>query len=84
MKQRDLLLIAIFTFLVVIAWISFSLYHARVTSTISPTLRERIAPIEPRFDTSTINMLKTERRAVNIIPESAPASPSGEINKGNL
>lgn len=84
MKQRDLLIIAVFTFLVVVAWISFSLYHAYVTSTISPTLRERIAPIEPRFDISTINMLKTERKPINIIPESELASPASEVNKGSL
>lgn len=81
MKQRDIFLIAVFTFLVVVAWIGFSLYHVQATSTISPTLKERIAPIEPRFDTSTINMLKTEREAIKIIPENQPASPAGETKK---
>lgn len=81
MKQKDFLLIAIFTFITVLAWIILTIYHARVTSTISPALKEKIEPIEPRFDTSTIEMLKTQRKTVSIFPEmSEPqsATPGGQ------
>lgn len=83
MKQKDFLLIAIFTFITVSAWIILSIYHARVTSTISPALKEKIEPIEPRFNTAVIETLKKQRKTVNILPEiTAPistqtASPGG-------
>lgn len=80
MKQKDFLLIAIFTFITILAWIILTIYHARVTSTISPALKEKIEPIEPRFDTSTIEMLKRQRKTVNIFPETSEpqtASPGG-------
>ena len=80
MKQKDFLLIATATFITVSAWIVLSIYHVRVTSTISPALKERIEPIESRFDTSTIDMLKKQRKTVNILPEieSPTASPTSQ------
>lgn len=78
MKQRDFLFIAIFTFVTVLAWIIFTIYHTRVTSIIEPTLKEKIEPIEPRFDTQTIDVLKKQRKPVNLLPETV-ASPSPTI-----
>lgn len=79
MKQRDLILIAVFTFITVVAWIIFGVYHTRVTSTITPALQQRIEPIEPRFDTRVIDSIKNERKQVLLLPEVLPspiASPS--------
>lgn len=58
MKQRDTLFIFISCFLLVLAWIAFSVYNAIATSTISDTLSVQIAPIDPTFDTATIDRLK--------------------------
>lgn len=77
MKQRDLFLIVIFTFITVLAWIIFTVYHAHITSTISPTLREKIEPIQPRFDTAVIDILRTERKKIETLPETPSASPGG-------
>lgn len=62
MKQKDLLFLSVWTFIVVAAWIGFSLYHAWVTSTITPELQIAIQPIAGSFDTTTINQLRTRKR----------------------
>lgn len=45
-------------FVVVVAWILFSIYHKAATSTIPPAVNIQIKPIAPEFDTKTINELK--------------------------
>lgn len=74
MKQRDLLLIAGFTFLTVLVWIVLSIYHLQVTSTITPALQKKIEPIEPLFDRKVINEIKAQRKAVSILPETSLVS----------
>lgn len=84
MKQKDLLLIAIFSFVTALAWIILNLYHAKVTSTLSPALKEKIESIEPQFNTDIIEELKRERGSLELFPESSPATNSstmsGELN----
>jgi hypothetical protein len=62
MKKNDILLILIPLFLFVISWIGFSIYHNIVTSTISQPLSVQITPINPTFDTSTIDSLKNREK----------------------
>lgn len=76
MKQKDLFLIAGFTFLTVLFWIVLSIYHAQVTSTITPSFQKKIEPIEPQFDRKVINETKTQRKSVSILPETLPATKS--------
>lgn len=57
-KQRDLLIIILMTFITVTAWIGFNIYHIAVTSTIGEELQTQISPINPVFDVNTINKLK--------------------------
>lgn len=66
MKQRDLLLLLISTFILVVFWIGFSIYHKSVTSTISETLSTQIAPINPNFDSKTIEKIKKRKVIVPI------------------
>ncbi len=73
MKQRDLLFIAVSSFLLVLFWVFFSVYNSFVTSTISDTLSTQIAPINPTFDTTTIDKLKT-RSHVDPLFEASPAA----------
>ena len=80
-KQRDILIILWLTFLTVVAWIGFNLYHAMVTSTISEDLQMQIIPINPNFDLKTINSLKNREQVdplyqFNNNPEEATASIS--------
>lgn len=76
MKQKDLVLVAAFTFITVVAWIIFSVYHTQVTSTITPAQEQKIEPIEPMFNTSLIEQIKRERKPVLILPETIPATKS--------
>ncbi len=58
-KQKETLIILWMTFLAVVVWIGLSIYHIWVTSTISDIDAASIIPINPKFDTATINKLKT-------------------------
>ncbi|MBI4079384.1 MAG: hypothetical protein HY429_03755 [Candidatus Levybacteria bacterium] len=62
MKKREIIFILSSTFVVVVAWIAFSIYHNRITSTIPDALSIKIAPIEKSFDLETIENLKTRER----------------------
>jgi len=64
--QKDILFIFISSFIVVVAWIGFNLYHIYVTSTINGDLQLQLTPISPVFDPQTIQQLKTRE---NINPE---------------
>ncbi len=58
MKKRELILILVSTFIIVVIWVGFNIYHNFVTSTISNNEAIQIAPINPNFDTKTISELK--------------------------
>ena len=66
MKQRDVLFLVISTFVLIVAWIGFSIYHNLVSSTITKPVAEKIVPINPTFDTRTIDTLK-ERKNIEPI-----------------
>lgn len=66
MKQRDILFLVISTFVLILAWIGFSIYHNLVSSTITKPVEEKIIPINPTFDTRTIDILK-ERKNIEPI-----------------
>lgn len=63
MKRKDSLFLVISCFLLVFAWIIFSIYRQSVTSTISKTLSIQILPITPEFDGQVIDRIK-KRKAV--------------------
>ena len=79
MKKNDILIILIPTFLFVIAWIAFSVYHNIVTSTISEELNMQILPISSNFDTKTIDGLKNRQR-VEPVYQIGKASQSNNQN----
>ncbi len=72
MKQKDIILILALTSIIVLAWIGFSIYHNLATSTISEVQSVNIKPINPTFDTKTIDALK-KRDKVFPIYELAPS-----------
>ena len=75
MKQKDILFLFISTFIVVVAWIGFNIYHKMATSTISEDLQIQIKPIEPNFDSQTIENLKS-RVQITPVYELKDTSPS--------
>lgn len=58
MSSKQILFLSILTFVTVLAWIAFDLYHAVTTSTISPVQENQIKPLESKFDTQVILDLK--------------------------
>jgi len=72
MKRKDILLILIPSFIFVLAWIGFSIYHNIITSTISVPLSMQIAPITPNFDTSIIDSLKNRKKVLPVYQLSVP------------
>lgn len=63
---KDILFLSISSFVVIAAWIGFNLYHSWVTSTITPDLQVQISPINPDFDTVTLDKLKTRKQVVPV------------------
>lgn len=57
-KQKETLVILWMTFFTVVVWIGLSIYHIWATSTIDSIDASAIVPINPRFDTTTLNKLK--------------------------
>lgn len=58
MSSKQSLFLSIFTFLTVLAWIAFDVYHASVISTITPIQQELIKPLEVNFDKEALSGLK--------------------------
>ncbi len=50
MKSKDWLILSIITFLTVLSWTVYDVYHTVVTSTITPVDKELVKPISPEFD----------------------------------
>ncbi len=60
--KKDILYIAISSFILTAIWVGFNIYHAAATSTISEELQKQIQPIEPRFDTQVIKELQNRKK----------------------
>lgn len=66
MKRKDILLILIPTFIVVLLWVVFNVYHSYINSTIPKDVNMQILYIDPDFDLKTIEDLK-KRQVINPI-----------------
>src|SRR4030042_1912834 len=77
MKRKDILVLLIPSFLIVVFWVVFNIYHNFITSTIPEDLNAQIVSISPDFDTSVINNLK-KRKNVEPLYETVPGSQTGE------
>jgi len=89
--SKNLVTMAIFTTMIVIAWIGFNIYHNFATSTVSGDISIRIIPIENTFKTKTIEDNLKSRKEITIdlsekiavatvaptIVITLPSSPSG-------
>lgn len=62
-KRRDTIFLLGMMFLTVVAWVGFTIYHIAVTSTIEEEIQVQIVPINPNFDSVTLDNLK-KRNAV--------------------
>lgn len=83
-KQKGTILILWMTFVTVVIWIVSTVYHITVTSTISDTDASAIIPIDPGFDTATINKIKSRETAeplYKLNTSSLPASPTPVLSQ---
>lgn len=77
MKQKDIILLVVPFFFLILLWIVFSIYHNAVTSTIPEVLNIQITPINPAFDEKTILNLKNREKVLPVF-EAAQSSPSAK------
>ncbi len=57
-NDRDLLLISLFTFFTVTAWIFFELVKTTKTTTVPQTVSQILTPLSPKLDTDVFTMLE--------------------------
>ena len=62
------------------AWIGFNLYDTWVTTTITPEMQIQINPIDPNFDTATLQKLKSRKQVspINTLSSKTPIEPSAQ------
>lgn len=56
-NDKDILLIAIFTFITVSIWIFFELTNTSKTDAVTPKFTEILKPLDPKLDQNTVNIL---------------------------
>ncbi|HUD44165.1 MAG TPA: hypothetical protein VMR41_01340 [Patescibacteria group bacterium] len=76
MKQTRFVVFLIITFIFVVAWVSFSIYHILNTSKISGDLKQEITPIDGTFDSQTINTITHLKNVSPLYSNSAPTPTS--------
>jgi len=57
MKKNDFIFLLVSTTIMIFAWIIFNLIHISKTSTVTDLQNQQIQPIQPNFDTKTIDAL---------------------------
>lgn len=83
MKQRDIAILLIPVFILVVLWVIFNVYHNYVNSTITDPLTYQLVPIEGKFDENTINDIKARKRVDSVVIITSPEaiSPSPETSE---
>lgn len=87
MKRKDVLLLLLSGFIVIIAWVGFSIYRSFITSTITEPVEQQVRFIPGNFDMASIEKLKSRKKtqvdfsslktqaasnAANIVPTEIP------------
>lgn len=78
-NYNNLLLLLIPTFVLIMAWIGFTIYGSRVQSTLTEGQSRQIKPIAPVFDLNVINALKNRDKVSPILTFQAPPSEDTPI-----
>ena len=58
---KNLVYLAVFTFVIILSWIAFGIYHSYTTSTISSDTGILISPIPAHFDIDVVKNLKARK-----------------------
>lgn len=78
--KQDILFVLISSFIVVVAWIGFNIYHIWVTSTIDEEVQMQLTPIDPRFDTTVIENVKSRNQIEPAFSKQDNASPAAVLS----
>lgn len=62
--MKNVILFSAVTFVMVLIWIGFSIYHNQTSSTVAPNVASQIDPIVARFDTKTLESLRARKPVV--------------------
>lgn len=85
MNRNNVFLLSLSTFITIVAWIGFNIYHNFNTSTISETENIQIAPIKSDFDMQAIDEISKRKKVVPIFDAaSSPATPSAEPGEPSI
>lgn len=76
MRKNEVILLLSSIFILTFAWIGFSVYHNAVSSTIPESQTLRIVPIDPTFDTQTIEKLKKRHKVLPFSSIQRSTTPS--------
>lgn len=66
MKQINFVVFLGVTFVWVVVWIAFNVYHSLTTSSVTEVLQQQVTPIDASFDKATIDMI-TRRHQVPLV-----------------
>ncbi|PIS21760.1 hypothetical protein COY33_01475 [candidate division WWE3 bacterium CG_4_10_14_0_2_um_filter_42_7] len=58
---KDNILLLLFTFITVLAWIGFDVYHVRIAPALPKVTEDLILPISPDIDQTTLEGLRSRR-----------------------
>lgn len=68
-QQTDIMYILIPSFVLVLAWIIFTVYNSAVSSTITATQSSSIKPISPTFELGVLENLKKRKKILPIMTQ---------------
>lgn len=80
--HKDILFILASSFIVVVAWVSFNIYHVYITSTISQEVQAQLQPIDGTFDRATLEQLKKREKIDPLFnKQTKPTTPTPSISQ---
>lgn len=82
-RQHDILFILVSSFIVVVAWIGFNIYHIYATSTISQHIQYQLTPVSPSFNQQVIQQLKNREDVNPLFEQQGVASQSASISQAS-
>lgn len=85
MKQKDILFILISSFILILVWMGFNLWHIKQVSTLSEPVSQQLIPINPYFDKAVIQKIMQRQQIaplykLNQATSSASLTPTPSLS----